>query len=279
MLDFAKLSDLPALKNMWMQCFDEKEEDADFFFKNGFREGNTLIWRNHKNPVAMLTLMEVTLDHNPGFYIYAVATLPEYRRIGLMRKLDIFASEIIKSRGGQFSCLVPAESHLFPIYEALGYAALFQIKLQGFSYNYNLSTLYNPDKITFTSCYFEEFSTLRNSYLSSIQNSIIHSPAMLRFTYLELKFYGGNIVKYQRAGHLYYIAYSFRESSLLLRECSDPNPEAAIQTMLSEFNVKQAVLRQAFDPTKDTHPTKFGMYRSMEENHIIKNGYMALMLD
>ena len=97
MLDFAQPEDLDALKALWLACFGGPAEYLDFYYSRRFVPGDTLVWREEGRPVSMMTLMRVRRGGEDGVYIYAVATLPEYRGRGLMRRLDAWSQEIALS--------------------------------------------------------------------------------------------------------------------------------------------------------------------------------------
>ena len=125
MVSLARDGDRADLEKIWLACFGGPPEYLDFYYSRRFRPEETLVWRQNGRPVSMLTMMDVTMAGHPGSYIYAVATLPEFRGRGLMRKLDEAACALLKSRGKKFMVLVPAELPLFAMYGRLGYHAAF----------------------------------------------------------------------------------------------------------------------------------------------------------
>lgn len=64
--DFLTNGDLPALTDLWQQCFHETEEDALFFLQNSFRPGETLLLRHEGRPVSMMTLIPARLQNVEG---------------------------------------------------------------------------------------------------------------------------------------------------------------------------------------------------------------------
>ena len=85
MITFAIPSDLPALRALWRECFGDPEAYIDFYFQNRFRCDQTLVWREGGAPVAMLSLLPVSVICGgtacPARYIYAVATGKSFETI------------------------------------------------------------------------------------------------------------------------------------------------------------------------------------------------------
>lgn len=229
MEDFARRGDVPALKKIWDACFGGEPEYRDFYYRVRFRPKETLVWRENGIPVSMMTLMPLIIAGKPGAYVYAVATLPEYRGRGLVRKLDAFAEQVVRQNGGQFLTLVPAELSLFPFYEKLGYSTSF------FLWEKELSCPEGGKKrVDFSRCSFGEFAKLRERYLSGFPGAASHPKRELRYIYKELNRYDGAVFTYSQNGETQYAAFTRTEKGLWLRECSAPDPTDAAETLLWE---------------------------------------------
>jgi len=131
MIRFAAYDDIPALKHIRKVCFDECEAYSAFYCATRFTENNTLVYVEQHTPVASLTLLDaevVTAGRVfPIAYVYAVATLPEWRNRGLAAALLQYADEHLQSRGVEAALLVPATAPLFDYYAKLGYETKFFI--------------------------------------------------------------------------------------------------------------------------------------------------------
>ncbi len=104
----------------------EDDTFLDRYFSTRFTTYNTLVYIVNAEPVATLTMLDAEV-HTPkqtlrAAYIYAVATLPKFRRKGLAEALSHYASKIIRDRGVEASLLVPASEALSAYYIKLGYA-------------------------------------------------------------------------------------------------------------------------------------------------------------
>ena len=106
-------------------CFDEDEQYASFYLSNRFTSDNTLVYVEQGRAVASLTLLPVTivtpLRNFQAAYVYAVATLPGFRRRGIAAALMEQAEAVLRARGGEALLLVPASEELRDYYTRFGY--------------------------------------------------------------------------------------------------------------------------------------------------------------
>ena len=109
-------SDIPQLKVLWQDIFGDDTKDIDEFFKTLFVHKNTLIWKSNDKVVSMLYMLPY--EHN--IYLYALATLPDYRGRGIMKKLINEACEIAKKHGAKAVFLIPATG-MEAYYEQFGF--------------------------------------------------------------------------------------------------------------------------------------------------------------
>ncbi|MGI5855863.1 MAG: GNAT family N-acetyltransferase [Candidatus Merdivicinus sp.] len=270
MLDFAQPEDLDALKALWLACFGGPAEYLDFYYSRRFVPGDTLVWREEGRPVSMMTLMRVRRGGEDGVYIYAVATLPEYRGRGLMRRLDAWSQEIAWKRGCRFSVLVPAEPELFAMYEKLGYRADFPIWVK---------EIRGPAKAPgrFSACSFAEFRELRRRFLFHIPGAVLHPDGELRYIYDELHTFSGEVLRYEEQGRPCYVAFTQEERGLLIRETIGSDPVKTAKELLLRYGAERALVRY-FRPARGFRETPFGMGRRLDGGSLSR-GYMALMLD
>lgn len=108
--------DFKQIINVWEKVFGDSEEDILYFLNNcknkkcigAFIEGKL---------AAMLFLVDCKSGSLNGKYIYAVATLPEYRNNGLAAAI-IYEAEKYKN---DFLWLIPANESLIAYYEKFGF--------------------------------------------------------------------------------------------------------------------------------------------------------------
>ncbi len=278
MVSLARESDRAALEAIWMACFGGPQEYLDFYFEKRFRPEETLVWRERDIPVSMMTMMDVTMEGQPGSYIYAVATLPEFRHQGFMRKLDNAAKRILTDRGRKFTVLIPAELPLFAMYEKLGYHAEF------FLWEGEAQATGNPG-IAVSACNFGEFSRMRGAYLSEMENAVFHPEWELRYIYEELRHFSGGVLLLNGKGRKEYAAYSqLEDETVLIREYSGSSPLEAAAAVLSYLEKQRARIRSP-QPFPGAKRIPYGMGRSLIypdaplAHDFQPPFYMSLMLD
>ena len=129
LIRFAAPGDNPALKALWQQAFDDTPEGTLFYFARRHKPENTLLYAQGAEPLAMLTMLPITLDFAgrqlPGRYLFAVATREDARGRGLSTQLLEAAHRHMEGQGVAASVLAPAQASLFAFYEKRGYQTHF----------------------------------------------------------------------------------------------------------------------------------------------------------
>lgn len=118
--------DRRSILEMWNTCFGDSEEGIRFYLDRRLTDENMLvIWQDGK-PVSMASFFPteyVTKDEVvPAKYVYAVATLPEYRDRGLASQILSFA----QTQWKQPLILSPAEQSLVEYYGNQGFLPKFE---------------------------------------------------------------------------------------------------------------------------------------------------------
>lgn len=122
---FASERDLDAAAQIWRTCFGDEDEYIQLYFEHRFQEDNMLVIFADGRPVSMASFLpaEILINgvYKPARYVYAVATLPEYRNRG-------YATEIIKHASRKYGeplILQPAEENLTEYYRKMGFQKAF----------------------------------------------------------------------------------------------------------------------------------------------------------
>lgn len=114
------------IAELWKTCFGDEEDYIEFYLDNRMTEDNMLVVYEDGRAVSMASFLPVRYlcegEYVPARYVYAVATLPEYRGKGLAKHILQFAQEHYK----QPLILAPAEESLMRYYETLGFKRAFQ---------------------------------------------------------------------------------------------------------------------------------------------------------
>ena len=117
----AEAGDIIELKNLWMSCFDDSEKATELFFERNKNTYHAYAAILDGKIVSALYLIDCRLGEENAHYLCGAATLPEYRKRGIMGELIEYSLNDAKSRGDRFSVLLPANVGLYRYYSALGY--------------------------------------------------------------------------------------------------------------------------------------------------------------
>lgn len=120
------------LAELWGAVFGDGKREVALFFRNAWRPENTLAVREdgrivsalHMLPCRMLLSGRTVQAH----YIYAAATLPDFRGRGYMAQLLHLAGEYGQRRGDCASVLLPASASLYDFYHKFGYRTVFGVR-------------------------------------------------------------------------------------------------------------------------------------------------------
>lgn len=113
------------IAEIWKTCFGDDDEYIRFYLKNRMTEDNMLVIYKEGQAVSMASFLPMRYlcegEYVEARYVYAVATLPQYRSRGLAGRILQFAKEYY----GQPLVLAPAEDELMRYYEKLGFYRAF----------------------------------------------------------------------------------------------------------------------------------------------------------
>lgn len=113
--------------HIWKSVFGDSEAFIEEFLNRMQEEDTILLYCVEGKPVSMACFLPITIKgsdsetDSDARYVYAVATLPEYRNRGFIRKLLAFAEKEFH----QPLVLSPAEPDLYAYYEKLGFRKLY----------------------------------------------------------------------------------------------------------------------------------------------------------
>lgn len=113
------------IAQIWQTCFGDEEDYIEFYMDNRMTEDNMLVVCEDGRIVSMASFLPARYLCEDGYvdarYVYAVATLPEYRRRGYAGRILRFAGEHYQ----QPLILAPAEEDLVRYYERMGFRRAF----------------------------------------------------------------------------------------------------------------------------------------------------------
>lgn len=116
---------IASLKKLWFNVFGDEEEYIDLFFTKAYYHSDTFAEMLDGEIVSALYLLKADIKFGgsiyKGRYLYAAATLPEYRSRGYMAKLINEALSFAENERLDFIALVPADEGLYSYYKRFGF--------------------------------------------------------------------------------------------------------------------------------------------------------------
>lgn len=113
------------IKKIWETCFGDEEDYIQFYLDARMTEDNMLVIYEDGKAVSMASFLPVQYlyqgEYQSARYVYAVATLPEYRKKGLAKRILAFA----RKKYEEPLILAPAEESLIAYYEKMGFLRAF----------------------------------------------------------------------------------------------------------------------------------------------------------
>lgn len=123
-----------SLADLWHTVFGDSYDYINLIFKPGYAKDILCFAAlDGERAVSALYLIRNTLRFDNklynGFYLYAAATLPEYRKGGIMSGLIKEAQSFCRENGEAFISLVPSEESLYSYYSRFGFKeAMYRCK-------------------------------------------------------------------------------------------------------------------------------------------------------
>ena len=125
--------DVPQLKTLWMEAFEDSPQATDYYFLHRFQPAGMLVEEQAGAIRGMLSMlpMELTLAGRswPARYLFAIATGKQHRGQGISSRLIEQALVQVRAAGDAAAMLVPAGQDLFRFYGKRGFVSRFFIRL------------------------------------------------------------------------------------------------------------------------------------------------------
>ena len=183
-------SQIPQLRKLWKEAFGDSDEFLDIFYANGFHSFRCRCITMEDKVVAALywfdcyrkeTLFQADVPMNRIAYIYAVATLEEFRGQGLCHKLMQDTLTHLRELGYEGAILVPDGDQLFRLYHHMGFelcSSVNEFECVGQEMNVDVRSIGK-----------EEYVTLRRKYLP--EGGIIQENENVDFLSAQARFFTG----------------------------------------------------------------------------------------
>ena len=184
-VDESTEAQITQLRKLWKEAFGDSEEFLDIFYRTGFHPSRCRCVTMGGKVVAALYWFDCSrnnaLPTKRIAYIYAVATLEEYRGQGLCHKLMQDTLNHLREAGYEGAILVPAGEELSRFYHHMGYEPctfVNEFECIGQEMNISVRTIEK-----------EEYATLRRKFLP--EGGMIQEHENMDFLETMANFYTG----------------------------------------------------------------------------------------
>lgn len=238
---------LIGLKALWKEVFGDPDIFINNFFSVAFSPDRCRYTVRDGRVVSALYWLDAQCGNRKLAYIYAVATLPQYRGQGLAVRLLQDTHGHLQTLGYSGTVLKPAEG-LFPYYERLGYVTTGFVR--------RFSAVASTQPITLKPLCVREYQALRRRYLPS--NAIVQEGITLEFLHTFAYFYASEDA----------LLCVSREEPFVFEYLGNPDSAPGI---LAALGIPKAELRTY----GSTEP--FAMYHSLDDTPA--PGYLGITLE
>ena len=187
-------ADLTQLHTLWKDVFGDEDGYIDLFFSGAYFSSHPFAVVENGEVRSVLYLLDCHLQAGSrtydGYYLYAAATKPQYRRRGLMRLLIEEAKDYMRETKKDFIALVPANAPLYQYYHTFG----FETCLYRWA-----GTLTGSGKQEAASLSFEQYA----AWPQEPCNRFLWTGSNLRYALDCLSFYGTKAFRTDNAAFLF----------------------------------------------------------------------------
>ncbi len=271
MIRFANNNDIPYLKAIWRVCFDDTDLYIESYYINRPLDAQALVWEEDGNIVASLDLIPISLKLNGtkynALYIYAAATLPKYRKQGIMHKLIDEAARWGLENDYHFLSLIPQTESLVSFYKNQGFSLPVYRDLISISRN----GIGEHENVCF--CSEENFQNKKQEYEKGFSNAVVHDTSFRSCLYRQTLAGGGSVLS---VGSRYAICYLSKDKKLFIQEISsnDDTLFSDVSAICSYFYTDSATIAR-----KGTN-NLYGLFRPLTSlKWDLSDVYMNTMLD
>lgn len=198
------LSQLPAMRALWQEAFEDEDNFLDAFFSTAFSCERCRLVRKDGQVAAALYWFRCLYEKRPVAYLYAIATAQRYQKQGIFHALMEHTQQYLETLGYSGTLLVPASAELSLLYKSMGYETCSYFKelsvfpAFGTACHFSQNTVI-PERIST-----DEYAALRRRYLPA--GSIIQENENLDFLATQTNLYKGNgflLAAHREGCHLY----------------------------------------------------------------------------
>ncbi len=180
-------SQITNLRQLWKKTFGDSDDFLDMFFQTAFSAERCLCATIDDSVVAALYWFDCEFSNQKIAYIYAVATVAEFRGQGICHALMEHTHLHLKKNGYAGAILSPAEESLFDFYKKMGYKTCTYIK--EISYDNSMDLQPKGTNLEIRQISKTEFANLRRNRLP--KTAVIQECENLDFLEQQAMFYAG----------------------------------------------------------------------------------------
>ena len=287
----ARKDDMLDIAYMLCICFNESMDSVKFYLDNKFKLDRCTVCVIDDRVVSSLSMLETDIYINrkqeKANYIYAAATLPQYRSKGCMGKLIKYSCDMALKRQEKYSTLLPAKSDLYGYYERFGYESFFKIKFVKISNQEMKNCIFENNEQDVYNLLKEktDLYKLINNICKNINGSIIWSEESINYSISSNYHYGGNTL-YVSNGY----AICFVDNKNCVHVIEFMCEKGSIKKLLQEIYKSYPEMDYKFRVPVDTdilnfkgEVKPFGMIKKLSDNDNglddCKYPYLGLPLD
>ncbi len=262
------------IEKIWETCFGDEKEYIRFYMEHRMTEENMLVIHEDGKAVSMASFLPVRYlcegEYVEARYVYAVATLPEYRGRGLAKRILMFAHE----HYGQPLILAPAEESLMHYYETLGFRKAFpdtrawmKDTLAALEWTENVDVTDMIKPLTT-----QEYVQIRDEKCAK-EGYVRWDENAVRYAIELCEHYGGGAGAVESAeGERDILMYEKDDDTLVILETSLGT--RALQELLPHLLKETGTSRASYGQM----PGMIWLPEAMEKTKISEQGYLALTL-
>lgn len=275
MFEFATHDDTSRLKQIWRVSFPEDPISyINGHFQYNGHLGRTAVIKQQGQIASMFDMIDIQIHSNnqdyKAFYIYAAATLPQYRGQKLMHQLIAEVCDYAKEQGYVAALLIPSSASLFKFYGEQGFTQAINTSQQ--------IVKKTKSQALVTPMLLEDFILHKQAFEQTFQNIVKHSSTLIAHIYRQILFAGGNVVQIDDNGRKEYAIYYKDENNtkLFVQELSSPTQhlQSDVSAICAYENAKKAKVRI---PGSEK---PYGLAKELSQTNINwPNLYMNTMLD
>lgn len=227
MIRLSKKDDREGLIALWQEAFGDSRKAVELFLDNRYSAHNTVVCEENQKIASMLYLLEGKVIIGDAilnaYYLYAAATLKEYRGKGIMAKMLEKAKILAEGRGVDLICLKPANDSLYDFYSKHGYKTVFKTKIAAVKAS---ETEKAADKLNIL-----DYSSARETAFHNYDRFIWDNDAII-FSTEQHKYYGGKVYRDCNG----YCLYSIDNGICYVKEFAfTPDKIASVLSIISEI--------------------------------------------